>query len=95
MKYHMGIWKEMSGYPTREDIIFELNSYLIRDSRPQGEFSLQTFNSFLPVGWENMEFEKIIKSLIEDGTFELQKKGQKGDLLFVGKKKQVFFVVFF
>ena len=78
MKYHMGIWKELSGYPTREDLIFELNSYLVRDSRPQGEFSIQTFNSFLPSDWEEKEFGTIVKSLISDGTFEPQKKNQKG-----------------
>ena len=74
----MGIWKELSGYPTREDLIFELNSYLVRDSRPQGEFSMQTFNSFLPSGWEENEFGNIVKSLVNDGTFEPQKKNQKG-----------------
>lgn len=78
MKYHMGIWKELSNYPTEEDIIFELNSYLIRDGRPNGEFSEQTFNSFLPSGWESKEYGKIIESLIEKGVFEKQKsRGNK------------------
>lgn len=78
MKYHMGIWKELASYPTAEDIIFELNSYLIRNERPQGEFSLQTFNSFLPSGWEESGFGEIIKNLIESGVFEEQKKKQSG-----------------
>jgi len=34
MKYHMGIWKELPAYPTEEDVVFELNSYLVRDGRP-------------------------------------------------------------
>lgn len=78
MKYHMGIWKELPEYPTEEDVIFELNSYLIRDGRPQGEFSEQTFNSFLPNGWESKKYGEIIRSLMEKGIFEKQKsKGNK------------------
>ena len=78
----MGIWKELPGYPETEDIIFELNSYLTRDNRPQGEFSLQTFNSFLPVGWEDMEYGKKINSLVDDGTFEKQKTKQSGKTVY-------------
>lgn len=78
MKYHMGIWKDLPGYPSREDLIFELNSYLIKDSRPNGDFSMQTFNSFLPSGWNELKFGKIVQELIEDGTFEKQKKSQNG-----------------
>ncbi len=74
----MGIWKELPSYPTEEDVIFELNSYLIRDGRPQGEFSEQTFNSFLPVDWESKKYGEVIKSLIDKGIFERQKsKGSK------------------
>ena len=78
MKYHMGIWKELPAYPTEEDVIFELNSYLVRDGRPQGEFSTQTFNSFLPNGWEEGKFGSLVNFLIENGIFERQKsKGNK------------------
>lgn len=73
MKYHMGIWKDLPDYPTSEDIIFELNSYLIRDGRPQGDFSEQTFNSFFPADWENKKQGEIVKALIESGSFEKQK----------------------
>jgi hypothetical protein len=70
MKYLLGIWKDLPEYPTKEDVIYELNSYLIKDGRPDGEFSDQTFNSFLPQGWEEMKQGEIIENLIETGIFE-------------------------
>jgi hypothetical protein len=70
MKYLLGIWRDLPEYPTREDIIYELNSYLIKDGRPDGEFSDQTFNSFLVPGWEKTEQGNIIRELIETGIFE-------------------------
>ena len=36
MKYLLGIWKDLPEYPTKEDVIYELNSYLIKDGRPDG-----------------------------------------------------------
>jgi hypothetical protein len=74
MKYHMGIWKELPAYPTEEDVIFELNSYLVRDGRPQGEFSEQTFNSFFPSGWEKNKHGELVKELIETEIFEKSEK---------------------
>ena len=78
MKYHMGIWKELPNYPTPEDIIFELNTYLLRDNRPDGEFTEQTFNSFLPSDWENSSHGTIIKNFFESGVFGKQKTTQGG-----------------
>ena len=70
MKYLLGIWKDLPEYPTKEDIIYELNSYLIKDGRPDGEFSDQTFNSFLPSGWEELKHSEVVKELIETEIFE-------------------------
>ena len=78
----MGIWKELSSYPTEEDVIFELNNYLVRDGRPQGEFSEQTFNSFLGSGWEDRKHGEIISSLIERGIFEKQKTKGAGKIVY-------------
>jgi hypothetical protein len=82
MKYHMGIWKELPSYPTEEDIIFELNSYLVRDGRPEGEFSEQTFNSFFPSGWEKNKHGELVQSLIERGIFEKQKTKQSTKIVY-------------
>lgn len=82
MKYHLGIWKLLPEYPTQEDIIFELNSYLIKDGRPNGEFSEQTFNSFLPFEWEKGKFGAVVKSCIEEEIFVKQKTNQSGKVMY-------------
>lgn len=74
MKYLLGIWKDLPEYPTKEDVIYELNSYLIKDGRPDGEFSDQTFNSFLPEGWEKNKFGEEVNELIETDIFEKSEK---------------------
>ena len=74
MKYLLGIWKDLPEYPTKEDVIYELNSYLIKDGRPDGEFSDQTFNSFLPEGWEGNKFGEAVNELIETDIFEKSEK---------------------
>ena len=61
LKYLLGIWRDLPEYPTKEDIIYELNSYLIKDGRPDGEFSEQTFNSFLNAGWEKTSQGDLIQ----------------------------------
>lgn len=70
LKYLLGIWKGLPEYPTKEDVIFELNSYLTKDGRPDGEFSDHTFNSFLSEGWEDNKQGEIIKEFIDTGIFE-------------------------
>jgi len=74
MKYLLGVWKDLPEYPTKEDIIYELNSYLIKDGRPDGDFSEQTFNSFLPKGWKESKYGKLIQELIDTGVFEKSEK---------------------
>lgn len=83
MKYHMGVWKEIPGYPTPEDIIYELNLYLDKEGRSNKEFSESTFNSFLPKGWENSDHGKIIRSMIESGEFERIEKNTGGKSWYV------------
>jgi hypothetical protein len=74
IKHLLGVWKELPGYPTKEDVIYELNLYLVKDGRPDGEFSDQTFNSFLPSNWEEEKFGEIVKELMETGVFEKSEK---------------------
>ena len=70
----MGVWKELPEYPTQEDVIYELNSYLIKDGRPDGDFSEQTFNSFLGQDWKESKIKPIIDDLIGSGIFEESEK---------------------
>ena len=90
----MGIWKDLPAYPTPEDVIFELNSYLVRDGRPQGDFSEQTFNSFFPTGWEKNKHGEIVsrkKHITAKREKRLEKHGyfaKKGKFGFVLKKNK-------
>lgn len=74
----MGIWKDLPDYPCAEDIIFELNAYLVKDGRPDGEFSEQTFNSFLPSNWKKGKHGEIVKELLDKEIFQKQ-KGKEGN----------------
>ena len=78
MKYLLGIWKDLPGYPTEEDVLYELNSYLVKDGRPDGEFSEQTFNSFLPEGWKEEAYGELIDQMFEKGTIEKTEKTSAG-----------------
>jgi len=69
-KYILGLWKSLPEYPTKEDIIYEITIYLIKDSKPNGEFSTQTFNSIFGSNWEKTKHGEAIKSMIEEGYFE-------------------------
>ena len=75
----MGVWKDLPDYPCEEDVIFELNSYLVKDGRPNGEFSEQTFNSFLPANWKDSKHGEIVKSLFATERFvkQMNKPGSK------------------
>jgi len=80
MKYHMGVWKELPEYPTREDIIYELNLYLLKDGRPDGDFTEQTFNSFLPSGWNSTNHGRMVKEMIDSGEFEKTERNSAGKI---------------
>lgn len=69
-KYLMGLWKSLPGYPTKKDIIYELSVYLLKDGRPNGEFSHQTFNSAFGSDWEKTEHKGIVDEMVKDGDFE-------------------------
>ena len=70
----MGVWKTLPDYPTKEDIVYEISLYLLKDKRPNGEVSPQTFNSIFGSRWESESHGDIIKKMIEDGDFIETKK---------------------
>ena len=65
----MNLWKTLPGYPTKEDIIYELSVYLVKDGRPNGEFTTQTFNSAFGNEWQESKHGSVIDSMIKDGDF--------------------------
>ena len=70
----MNLWRTMPDYPTQEDVIYELNVYLMKDGRPNGSFSLQTLKAPLGPNWEETKFKQIVDEMIETGEFEVDTK---------------------
>lgn len=68
-KYLLEIWKDLPEYPTPDDILYELNVYLLKDGRPDGEFSKKTFNSMYGSDWEDKPHGKILNHLFSEGYF--------------------------
>jgi hypothetical protein len=69
-KYLMNLWKSLPEYPTQEDIIYELSVYLEKDGRPNGEFTLKTFNSIYGNKWEQSSHFDIVNNMIKNNVFE-------------------------
>ena len=63
----MGVWKTLPGYPSREDIKYEISSYLFKEGKVEGGFSLTTLNSLYGKGWEDTEHYSVVQEMIEDG----------------------------
>lgn len=71
----MGLWKTLPEYPNTDDIIYEISLYLMKDGRPNGEFSEQTFNSIFGKNWAQEKTGDIISEMIEAGSIkEIDKK---------------------
>lgn len=68
-KYILNLWKSLPNYPTKDDVVYELTLYLIKDGRPNGDFSTQTFNSAFGSSWEKTKHGDTIRSMIEEGDF--------------------------
>ena len=86
-KYLLGIWKTLPGYPTTEDISYEISSYLIKDGRNGGEFSNQTLNSIFGSGWEKTRVKEIIDEMFLSGEIYESKKGTNGKVWYKIIKK--------
>jgi hypothetical protein len=75
LKYLMGLWKTLPEYPNPDDVIYEISLYLMKDGRPNGEFSEQTFNSIFGKNWTQEKIGEIISRMIETGSInEIDKK---------------------
>jgi hypothetical protein len=69
-KYILNLWKSLPNYPTKEDIIYEVSLYLVKDGSHNGDISNQTFNSIFGSSWEKMKHGEVIKTMIHDGDFK-------------------------
>ena len=69
-KYLLGVWKTLPNYPNQDDILYEISSYLLKDNRPNGEFSIQTLKSAFGNGWEKNKHGETFRKMMEEGYFE-------------------------
>jgi hypothetical protein len=70
----MNLWRTMPNYPTKEDAIYELSVYLVKDGRPNGSFSEQTLKAPFGSDWEITKYKQIIDEMIETGELEVDVK---------------------
>lgn len=75
IKYHLGMWKSLPGYPTDSDFLFEVISYLEKNSKT-GEFSELTLNTAVGPKWRDTH-DLVFRRLIESGQIEAEQRKDK------------------
>jgi hypothetical protein len=70
LKHIMGLWKYLPGYPTSDDLIYEVSAYLAKDGRPNGEFTRQTLKSAFGKTWETDGHLEVFNSMVESGQIQ-------------------------
>lgn len=68
LKYLMGLWKTLPGYPTPEDVAHEISAYLKKGAKGDGEFSAQTLNSVFGQKWEESKHGETISEMLQSGA---------------------------
>lgn len=73
MKYTLGIWKDLQGYPTKEDVIFELISTIAKISDGKWEISEKQLDSFFSKYSEidlirNEIYDVLLEKKVKDKT---------------------------
>lgn len=81
IKYLVGVWKTLPGYPTREDVQYEIMQHMRR--KRMSDFSEQTLNGvwYDQAGvacWRGTEHERLVLEMMEDGTFGRVRIDQAG-----------------
>ena len=74
IKYLLNLWKSLPEYPTQEDVVYEITSYLFKEGKRNGPFSIQTLNGVFGSGWEETKIKDIVEQMIETGEFEVDPK---------------------
>jgi hypothetical protein len=67
IKYILGIWKNLEGYPTKEDVIYEIKNYLVKEGKPNSEFSHQNLKSVFGLSWEKSKSFEVFEQLLAEG----------------------------
>lgn len=76
----MNIWKSLPDYPTKEDIKYEISSYLYKDGKLDNGFSFSTLKTIYGKDWEETSHFNIIQDMIVSEEVEkLDKKAGGND----------------
>lgn len=76
-KYLLGIWKTLSSYPTKEDIVYEIENYLIKEKKIDGEFTISSLNSIFGKEWEKTKHKILFDDMIGNEIIENDKNNKK------------------
>jgi hypothetical protein len=75
LKYLLNIWKTLPNYPTIEDAIYEINLFLLKEGKPNGDFSVSNYKTIFRSNWEKSHI-KIIEEMIENSIIEESSKSK-------------------
>lgn len=81
LKYHLNLWRTLPSYPTQEDILYEIYSFLLKDGKK--EFSDIAMNYIWKdeegnPNWKGTAIEDQFNKLIERRTIKkVNKEGAK------------------
>lgn len=78
LKYIMGLWKHLPGYPSQDDLVYEISIFLAKDGRPNGEFTRQTLKSAFGKTWESDGHLEVLNEMLQLGS--IQKSPGKDEL---------------
>ncbi len=70
----MNLWRSSPDYPSKEDVVYELSVYLMKDGRPNGSFSFQTLKAPFGPNWEETKIKDLIDEMIQIGEIEVDTK---------------------
>lgn len=81
IKYLVGVWKTLPGYPTSEDVLYEICHYMNR--KGMTDFSELTFNGIWydttgVANWKGTDVEARLNEMMSDGTFLVNRTDANG-----------------
>jgi hypothetical protein len=81
LKYSMNLWKSLPQYPTAEDVLYDIQLYLIKEKKK--EFSNTSMNYVWDVlgstAWIDTKFQERFEELITNGFINKIEKNFNDD----------------
>ena len=93
IKYILGVHQFMSVYPTIQDFMFDVITYLVKTSEKKGvdlnnlRFSVKTLNYVFGDNMKSDEFVERIKSILKTLLLESETLEKKGEFIHIDKSE--------